>query len=59
MSRVHRVLLWPWLVLYALEWVLCLGALVYLMVAMPRPYMKVSVYEYWRSLVAAAMYYTV
>ena len=38
----HRILLWPWLVLYAVEYVLLVALLVYFMVVLPKTYLKVS-----------------
>ena len=37
----HRILLWPWLVLYAVEYVLLVALLVYFMVVLPKTYLKV------------------
>ena len=38
----HRILLWPWLVLYALEFFVFIALLVYFMVVLPKTYMKVT-----------------
>ena len=38
----HRILLWPWLVLYAIEFVVLVALLVYFMVVMPKTYLKVG-----------------
>ena len=38
----HKILLLPWLILYGLEWVLFLGALIYLMIIVVHSYLKVS-----------------
>ena len=39
----HRILIWPWLVLYAVEYVMLVALLVYFMVVMPKAYLKVGV----------------
>ena len=39
----HRILIWPWLVLYAIEYVVLVALLVYFMVVMPKTYLKVGV----------------
>lgn len=38
----HRILIWPWLVLYAIEYVVLVALLVYFMVVMPKTYLKVG-----------------
>ena len=40
----HRILIWPWLVLYAIEYVVLVALLVYFMVVMPKTYLKVGRY---------------
>lgn len=40
----HRILLWPWLVLHLIEWLILLGLLVYFMVALPKPFLKVILF---------------
>ena len=38
----HRILIWPWLVLSAAEYVALVALLVYFMVVMPKTYLKVG-----------------
>ena len=46
----HRILIWPWLVLYAIEYVVLVALLVYFMVVMPKTYLKVGRYGVLMSL---------
>ena len=46
----HRILIWPWLVLYAIEYVVLVALLVYFMVVMPKTYLKVGRYGVLRSV---------
>ena len=46
----HRILIWPWLVLYAIEYVVLVALLVYFMVVMPKTYLKVGGYGVLMSL---------
>ena len=43
-SKQHKILLWPWLVLHAVEWAAALAALVFLILVVPKTFMKVLLF---------------